>query len=241
MCVIFFALNMRPDLPLVLLANRDEFYARPTQAAGYWDDFPHIYGGRDLQLGGTWLAVTASGRFAAVTNYRDPSAPKGTRSRGDLVKDFLIGEMSAESYIDDVDSCAGEFSGFNLLVGEFSQDRQTMRYFSNRGPGPRELSPGIYGLSNHLLDTPWPKVAIGKARFSELVASDLLDRERFFKLLTDPTMAADDELPSTGIPYAAEKALSAIFIKTPDYGTRCSTLLTFDDQLKWDLEERVYI
>lgn len=240
MCVIYFAFDQHPDHPLILLANRDEFYERPTAAASYWDDFPNIYGGRDLKGSGTWLGVTRNGRLGAVTNYRDPTAPLGTRSRGNLVADFLKSEMSAKEYIAGVEGHGTEYSGFNLLVGEIGQRRELF-YYSNRGEGIRELVSGIYGLSNHLLDTPWPKVARGKSRFAELLGSNETSSDSFFDILLDESLAADEDLPSTGIPYEAEKAVSAIFIKTPGYGTRCSTVLRFDKNLRWSFDERVFV
>jgi uncharacterized protein with NRDE domain len=240
MCVIYFALNKHSDHPLILLANRDEFYARPSRAAGYWDDFPHIYGGRDLHGGGTWLGVTDTGRFAAVTNYRDPSAPHGPHSRGELVAEFLKRDQTARQYLENIHSRAKDYAGFNLLVGELTQDRAKVHYFSNRGDDPRQLPPGIYGLSNHLLDTPWPKVVKGKSRFEELLRLGEPSNESFFDVLSDASLAADEDLPSTGIPYEAEKAISAIFIKTPDYGTRTSTVLRFCRTEKWRFEEQVF-
>lgn len=241
MCVIFLALNSIPELPLVMLANRDEFYTRPSAPAAYWDDFPQIYGGRDLQGGGTWLGVTDSGRFAAVTNYRDPSAPHGVRSRGELVADFLKFDYPAEQYLDDLHSRSNTYSGFNLIVGEVTNNRAEVHYLSNRGELPRHLSPGIYGLSNQLLDTPWPKVVKGKTRFKDLLRSGKTSTDDLFDILADGSLADDEDLPSTGIPYEAEKAISAIFIKTPGYGTRCSTILRFHGESKWDFEERVFV
>lgn len=240
MCIIYFALDRHPEFPLVLAANRDEFYERPTQSAHWWSDHPDILAGRDLVAGGTWLGITERGRVAAVTNYREPGAPKGTRSRGDLVADFLKGSEPAESYLSRIEEWAEEYSGFNLLVGEFSPERRAMFYFSNRDNAVRELGPGVYALSNHLLDTPWPKVKRGKARFAELVSSRV-DREAIFDLLADEAVADDHELPSTGLEYKIEKALSAIFIKTPIYGTRCSTVVTFDERMNGELEERVFM
>lgn len=240
MCVIYLAFDCHPDHPLILLANRDEFYERPSRAAGYWDDFPHIYGGRDLVAGGTWLGVTKSGRFAAVTNYRDPSASFGTRSRGDLAADFLKSEQTVGKYLADVEGRGHEYSGFNLIVGELG-GRRELFYYSNHGEGVQQLTTGIYGLSNHLLDTPWPKVAKGKSRFAELLQAGEITNESFFDILSDESLATDDELPSTGISREAEKALSAIFIKTPGYGTRCSTVLRFDRNLEWYFEERVFV
>jgi uncharacterized protein with NRDE domain len=206
----------------------------------FWDDEPEIYAGRDLVGGGTWLGVTRGGRFAAVTNYRDPAAPTGTRSRGSLVADFLKGSDVPEQYLSEVVAVAHEYSGFNLLVGEIGR-KSSLHYFSNRGGEPRELTPGIYGLSNHLLDTPWPKVVNGKAAFTAAIESDSFASDDLFSVLADETLAPDDRLPSTGVPFEAEKAISAIFIKTPGYGTRCSTILTFDRHLNWEFDERVFV
>ena len=241
MCVIFFAFNTRADYPLVLAANRDEFYNRPSAAAAYWEDRPDIYAGRDLVGGGTWLGVTRSGRFAAVTNYRDTNGATGTVSRGDLTADFLKGNAPAEGYLDGLEKRAGDFSGFNLILGEINGARREVFHYSNRGGGVVKLEPGIYGLSNHLLNTPWPKVRTGLERFSGLLAAGEIDRERIFSLLSDQALAADDDLPDTGVGLEIERALSAIFIKTPVYGTRCSTLLMFDKDLQFDLEERIFV
>lgn len=241
MCVIYFAFDHHIDLPLILIANRDEFYERPSRPASYWEDFPHIYAGRDLVQGGTWLGVTNGGRLAAVTNYRDPSAPPGRRSRGDLVADFLKGREKPEDYLEAVKCTADEYSGFNLLVGEIDKDKRELYYYSNRGTGIKRLSAGVYGLSNHLLDTSWPKVADGKKRFADLIQGESIDDTSLFGLLSDESLAADEDLPSTGIPYEREKALSAIFIRTPEYGTRCSTVMRFDNKMRWSFEERVFV
>lgn len=241
MCVIYLAFDRHPDHPLILLANRDEYYDRPSQPARYWDDFPHIYGGRDLVGGGTWLGVTEGGRFAAVTNYRDPLAPVGTLSRGNLVAEFLKCDFTAESYLERVKIVSSEYSGFNLLVGEISNDTRELFYYSNREKDVQKLSPSIYGLSNHLLDTPWPKVTKGKTRFADILRSGKLLLEEYFTTLSDESLADDKDLPSTVVPYETEKAISAIFIKTPGYGTRCSTVLTFDNNFDWEFEERVFV
>ena len=241
MCVIYFAFDTHPEHPLILLANRDEFYDRPSQPAHYWADEPDIYAGRDLVGGGTWLGVTRSGRFAAVTNFRDPTAPTGHRSRGELVSNFLKSNRTAVEYLQSLQRDSADYSGFNLLVGQISSDVREICYFSNRGGDIKSLTPGIYGLSNHLLDNPWPKVARGKFRFEQLLESEKVTPESFFDLLTDQELANDADLPSTGVPFEIEKAISAIFIKTPGYGTRCSTVLTFDSSFEWDLEERVFV
>lgn len=239
MCVIYLAYETHPDHPLILLANRDEFYDRPTAAAAYWKDHPEIYAGRDLVAGGTWLGITRGGRIAAVTNYRDPSAPKGSRSRGDLVAEFLKSVESPAKYLSGVQQRALQYSAFNLIAGDFGAGGGLF-YFSNRGIGIRRLEPGIYGLSNHLLDTPWPKVVRGKDRFQKLLTAPV-DVETMFDLLGDESLADDADLPDTGIGYEKEKALSAIFIKTPIYGTRCSNVFTFDRLLAGRLEERVVV
>lgn len=241
MCIIFIAFEVRKDYPLILAANRDEFYDRPTATAGWWEDAPGIFAGQDLVGGGTWLGVTKSGRFAAVTNYRDPAGNIGIFSRGDLVANFLKGERPAREYIEHVKTCAEEFSGFNLLVGEMNERCQELFYFSNREGQIIKLGAGIYGLSNQLLDSPWPKVAVGKKGFERLIRKSEFDKEEFFSLLAQPGLAPDETLPDTGVGLDIERVLSAIFIKTPGYGTRCSTVLTFDHELKFELDERVFV
>ncbi len=242
MCVILFAFNAHPDRPLILAANRDEFYERPALAADYWPEEPNIFAGRDLIGGGTWLGVTRAGRFAAVSNYRDPSAPTGTRSRGKLVLDFLRSDERAEDYLDAVAARSDDYSGFNLLVGELSDRSRIIYYYSNRNGTPRKLDSGVYGLSNHLLDTPWPKVAKGKSRLERAMnVGPGVDKESLFELLADDKIADDSQLPTTGVPIEVERALSATFIRTPGYGTRCSTVLLFDSDLGWEMEERVFV
>ena len=239
MCVIFFAYRVHPRYPLVLLANRDEFYERPTAPAAAWDDAPEVFAGRDLVHGGTWLGVTKAGRFAAVTNYRDPQAPRGRLSRGALVGDFLRASTPPEDYLAAVRSRADDYSGFNLLVGEIAAAGSRLAYYSNRQDEIITLAPGIYGLSNHLLDTPWPKVEKGKRALRSLLAADAPDKERLFAILADRTLARDEDLPETGIGYEREKLLSSIFIETPVYGTRSSSLVTVDENLQIKLEEIV--
>lgn len=241
MCTILLGYRVFAGSPLVVLANRDEIYTRPTQAAGYWQDHPYIYAGRDLISGGTWLGVTTSGRFAAVTNYRDPAAKVGQHSRGELVAGFLKSDLSPGQYLHQLSKTADGYSPFNLIIGEITATSRTLKYFSNQSGDPIELSPGIYGLSNHLLDTPWPKVRIGKARVQEMCENEAFSRERSFEILTNDTVAEDRDLPQTGIPLVKERVLSATFIRSPGYGTRCSTVLTFDGQGRWEFEERVFV
>lgn len=241
MCVIFISYRQHPKHPLVLFANRDEFYDRPTAAAAWWKDKPHIYGGRDLVAGGTWLGVTNNGRLAAVTNFRDPDAPNGSLSRGGLVSDYLSTDASTEIYLRRVSASARRYAGFNLIAGRIRGRDSELYYFSNRVEGIRRLEPGIYGLSNHLLNTAWPKVSNGLERFKEVVSKAEISGDECFSLLSDETFAADEELPDTGIGIERERLLSPIFIRTPTYGTRCSTVLLFDNGSRFTLDEKVFV
>lgn len=226
MCLIVFAWHVMPDIPLIAAANRDEFLDRPTVAAMAWDDQPQIYAGRDLQAGGTWMGITQPGRFAAITNIRAPSEKRSDApSRGKLVSDFLGSDLSPRSYIDSIGEAAGQYNGFNLLVG----DREELIWFSNRGSDDarngQALAPGIYGISNALLDTPWPKVVRTKAQFASLLCQRAPE-DAYFDMLFDTTRAASDcRLPKTGIDIEMERLLSAPYIEAPNYGTRASTLV----------------
>jgi uncharacterized protein with NRDE domain len=208
---------------LVLAANRDEFFARPTQPAGLWQPAPAVVGGRDLEKGGSWLAVSAAGRLAAVTNYRDGQQPKtGTRSRGLLVNDFVLSGVDARTYLKQIDEQSAHYDGFNLLVAADG----TLLHYAKPGARITEVERGIHGLSNHLLDTPWPKVERGKAALKvslEHSGDALIDR--LFAILADDEIAADDALPQTGVALEWERLLSSAFIATPDYGTRASTVV----------------
>lgn len=241
MCLIFLAYRVHPEFPLILIANRDEYYERPSAPAAWWDDFPDIYGGRDLIAGGTWLGVARSGRFAAVTNYREPAAASGKRSRGDVVADFLRGDMSCRAYVEFIRDIQQEFSGFNLIAGEIRPGRSEVVNLSNRSGDAKTLAPGIYGLSNHLLDTPWPKVVRGRQIFSDLVRGQTISNEQLFGLLSDRKIANDADLPETGLSLDRERSLSAIFVAENGYGTRCSTILKFDKQGTWSFEERITV
>ncbi|MBT9523435.1 MAG: NRDE family protein [Dechloromonas sp.] len=221
MCLIVVGWRVHPDFPLVVAANRDEFYARPTAPLGRWPDAPEVIGGLDLEAGGTWLGISQSGRFAAVTNVREPGMAKGAQSRGGLTRGFLTARSSAAEYATEIDG--NQYSGFNLLLG----DGDTLVYCSNRDGQPRPLAPGIYGLSNHLLDSPWPKLLAARQRFAEAL-SRLPDESAFFELLADQAIVADENLPSTGVPIEWERLLSAIFVKSESYGTRASTLVWQD-------------
>ncbi len=241
MCVIYIAFHVRRDYPLILLANRDEYYSRATESSHRWPDHPEILAGRDIVSRGTWLGVTEGGRFAAITNYRDPNEPKRSTSRGSLVADFLRSKVSAEDFLAITRDKGHEFAGFNLIVGEMNARRSELYYYSNRQGTVEKLTKGIYGLSNRLLDTPWPKVEKGKIALSNNLDHATISNESLFEIVRDETLADDEDLPDTGIGKSREKLLSAIFIKSPDYGTRCSTILRFDEAFNFDFDERVFV
>ena len=226
MCLILLAWQAHPGYQLVVAANRDEFFARPTAPAAYWRDAPHVLAGRDLQGGGTWLGVTRTGRFAALTNYRDPVRIKADApSRGELVARFLRGNETPAKFRRQLDAVMADYNGFNLLYGNLAE----LQYQSNCGEGARQLAPGIYGLSNHLLDTPWPKVAQGKSALARSL--DMLpDDAPLLALLRDDRVAPDEDLPRTGVSLEWERLLSAAFVRSPGYGTRSSSLLRVDTQ-----------
>jgi uncharacterized protein with NRDE domain len=238
MCLILFAHRAVPGHALVLAANRDEFFARPTESANYWTDAPHVLAGRDLEKGGTWMGVTRDGRWAAVTNFRDATCPEtGTRSRGELVARYLMEGSPAAAYAAAVASAGAEYHGFNFLVG----DGEGVHYISNRGARPQVLQPGIYGLSNHLLDTPWPKVERGKREMESLLGGYPEDpTERLLAVLADRRPAAAEDLPETGVSRDREKLLSASFIRAPGYGTRASSVLLIAYSGEASLRERSF-
>jgi uncharacterized protein with NRDE domain len=235
MCLLAFAWRVHPQYPLVLAGNRDEFHDRPAEAARWWDEPEGILAGRDLQAGGSWLGVNRGGRFAVVTNYREPGvATSGRRSRGELVVAFLASSEPVVDWLDALNRRQDEYGGFNLIIG----DGEQLHYLSNRGEDRRFLDPGIYGLSNHRLDTPWPKVATARAGLQRLVERDRVRCEELFQLLADRTPAAESELPDTGVPLQWERLLSSVFIVDPRYGTRVSTVVLIGTDGQCRLEER---
>lgn len=234
MCLIVFALESHSKYRLVLAANRDEYFERPTLPAGYWPENPATLAGRDLQFGGTWLGVTTAGRLAVITNYRDPKwQVPNPLSRGMLVAEYLNGEMPPADFLKYLKNRGHLYGGFNLLFG----DRSGMFYYSNRSDTKNVVSPGIHGLSNHLLDTPWPKVTSAKAKFASLLGQDT-EPEDYFALLADATPYPDDTLPDTGVGVERERLLSSIFVKSSTYGTRFSTLIFLDRENRLRFIER---
>lgn len=253
MCLIAFALAADPRYPLILVGNRDEFHDRPAQTLQWWNDAPDIAGGRDLQAGGTWLGVHRRGRIAAITNVREPAAPPPTGeepSRGALPRAFLDGialpidharTLAANPIVGGARAPIDAYRGFNLLMFATTPHGSVDgAWLSNRHPEPVALQPGIHGLSNHLLDTPWPKVVNLKRALADGLASR--DRaemtEQLFAALADTRPARDDHLPATGLPRSRERALSAAFVDDPGYGTRASTVLLIDAQGELTVEER---
>jgi uncharacterized protein with NRDE domain len=236
MCLLVLAWKSHPRYRLVLAGNRDEFHDRSATPLNWWQDDPRILGGRDLKASGTWLGVARSGRFGVVTNYRDLQAPvEGAPSRGNLIPRFLTGATSPKEFLDDLRGAALRYSGFNLLVG----GTRALYYFSNRGSqAPTALAPGIYGLSNHLLDTPWPKLARTRERFSKLLAEPDLAADDLFAMLSDREQTPADNLPSTGLPADWERVVSSPFIVNERYGTRCSSLLLVERNGRTVLHER---
>ena len=224
MCLILFAYDMHPHYRLVLAANRDEFYDRPAAPLHFWEDYPEILAGRDLKLLGTWLGVTRDGRLAAITNFRDPGGIKQVApSRGDLVADYLKGGRGPDDYLQEIGAGADAYNGFNLLVG----NRDGLYYASNRGDWFRSLQPGIYGLSNHLLDTPWPKVRSGVTHLKTLMAApEAALLSGLEELLQNQGRPPDDQLPDTGVGLEWERRLASIFISSRAYGTRCTSIVT---------------
>lgn len=230
MCLIAIAYKARAEFPLIVAANRDEFLSRAAQPAHFWEDAPDILAGRDMQAGGTWMGITRPGRFAAITNYRDMrNVPPPGPSRGILVREAL------EHGIDT--GRTASYAGFNLLHGPIG----ALRYHNNIQGTDHALEPGIHGLSNHFLDTPWPKVEHAKQELRRVLD---LPKDRLvpalFQLLADDRTAADTKLPDTGLPLPMERAVSSIFIRTPDYGTRCSTVLLVDADGNVFFEERSF-
>jgi uncharacterized protein with NRDE domain len=237
MCLILFAYQTHPAYQLVMVGNRDEFYERPTAPMTFWQDAPHVLAGRDLQAGGTWLGITRTGRYAAITNYRDPNSVRSDApSRGDLVSRYLTSQDEPQNYLEQLVPYGDNYNGFNLLIG----DTHTLFYYSNyESAGPQQLTPGYYGLSNHLLDTPWPKVERGQRKLKKLLNADRLPQtEDFLAILKDQTQAADEELPNTGVSLEWERLLSPLFIKSPKYGTRSSTVLQVDANYQVEVTEK---
>ncbi len=223
LCVILFAYRADPRYALAVAANRDEYHDRAASPLAFWRDEPQLLAGRDLLGGGTWVGVTRTGRLAAITNYREPSVtPRvDAPSRGQLTRNFLSSTEGASVYLNAIAAGADDYAGFSLIVF----DGVSLAFFSNRGGPPKELAPGVYGLSNHLLDTPWPKVSRGRERLSASLANGGDPVPELFQILADRSFGEDDELPRTGLSPELERALSPLFVTGEQYGTRSSTVV----------------
>ncbi len=234
MCLVLLALNQSQRFPFVFCGNRDEFFARPSRDAHFWECDSGILAGQDLVGGGTWLGVTRSGRFATVTNFRQPGPERDDLiTRGDLTKSFLLSDVGPESYLSQIHNTANNYSGFNLLVGNLRTLEKSLWYYSNRENRSKRLVSGLFGLSNHLLDSDWPKVSSGKADLKQVVGNldnTPVDRvhDRIRSVMMDGNVAPDNELPDTGIGLEKERLLSSRFIYSANYGTRATTVITID-------------
>ncbi len=226
MCLVVFGLNTHEKYRLVFVANRDEFFKRPTQPAHEWVD-SGIIAGKDLEADGTWMGVNKKGKLAAITNYRDlKNLKKGAPSRGMLTRDFLESDLSIIEYLEKIKIKAAEYNGFNLLLA----DKHRVIHYSNVSKVITEIEDGIHGLSNALLDTPWPKVKKVKSRLKDAMRNNSLNESSLINMISDKELAADEELPDTGVPFELEKQLSSMYIRIPGYGTRCTTVVKISKQ-----------
>jgi uncharacterized protein with NRDE domain len=257
MCLILTSWQSHPEYPLVVLANRDEFYERATDPMHWWHDHPHILAGRDRAdvkgQSGTWMGISKVGRFAALTNVRAPSEKNpDAQTRGEIAAKFLKSSDSPEVFIDTHAHTFNRYNGFNLLTTDLSNKNPTLIWLSNRVMmgknmrprkvmNPQRLNPGIYGLSNSLLDTPWPKVQHRVGAFAQLLAMDtgqFKRHEHYLRAMEDMTQAPDDYLPQTGVSYEWEKVLSSAFIRTPNYGTRSTSLIRIRKDGRYEVIEK---
>jgi len=259
MCLILTSWQSHPQYPLVVLANRDEFYERPTDPMHWWDEHPHILAGRDRAdvngSSGTWMGFTKTGKFAALTNVRAPSekSPE-SRTRGEIAAEFLKGRQTPEEFMNDFEKKFHRYNGFNFLSADLSSEKPELHWLSNRVlmgdklrprkvMNPQRLNPGIYGLSNAMLDTPWPKVQHRVGAFAQMLAMDTGDfkkSEQYIRIMQDLTQAPDDYLPQTGVSYEWEKVLSSTFIKTEYYGTRSITLIRVKHDGQYEVIEKCF-
>jgi len=237
MCLIIFKYKTHPDYKLILAGNRDEFYERQAIEAHWWKNHQEVLGGIDVVSGGTWLGITKSGRFITITNYRSPKdmTQHGKCSRGEMARCFLTQDITVYGFGESVRKNQDKYNGFNLIYGHVDK----LSYFSNRGGEPALLRDGLHGLSNHLLDTDWPKVGLGKRLFTD-ITDQPFQPEDLIEMMYDESRPNDDRLPETGVSLEKERMLSSMFIKSPDYGTRCSTALLVTHDNKVTFLERTY-
>jgi len=238
MCLIHFHYKEHPIYQLIVIANRDEIYDRPTAPAHFWEDEPEILAGRDLLQMGTWLGISKNGRFAAITNFRDPTLPERPRSRGEIVRNFLAGQVPPKDFIENLAKEKDCYGGFNVILW----DGEHLLHYNNIFDEKYEISQGTHSVSNHTLNTPWPKVVKGKGRLEEYIKTHphLVHIDDLFEIMMDREIAPDEELPDTGVGLEMERNLSATFIQLPHYGTRCSTVLLIDKEWNVTFVERTF-
>lgn len=238
MCLILLNIDSTPDHSLTLIANRDEFHSRPARPLNFWKTSPHILAGKDLEAGGTWMGVNKKGRFAALTNFRDMASLKSVSpSRGEIIPDLLSSESPIPDFLKELDKTGADYNGFNLLTGE----KGYIYWYSNQSREVICLPPGIHGLSNHLMNTPWPKVEKGKEKLKDCIDRNTTQTQALFEVLTDQHRPHDRLLPETGIGIEWERILSPVFIQSPNYGTRCSTILKIHSDGKIEMIERTFM
>ena len=236
LCIIAVSFKTHAEFPLIIAANRDEFYVRKTEAAHIWQDAPHILAGRDAEQGGTWLGVSKTGRFVAITNFRNPSLrERSTYSRGQIATDFLNSDGSANDFAQDLQQKRDLYGPFNVLLF----DGEQLLHYNNITDIITKLQPGIHGLSNATVNTPWPKVELLKSKLTHVLSNPSFSDDDLFAVLTNRTKAPDEALPSTGVPLELERNLSPIFIHFAGYGTRCSTVIRLTNT-EWQFTERTY-
>ena len=237
MCLILFSWKTHPNYKLILAANRDEFYKRPTQQANYWKDHPELLAGKDLQAGGTWIGMSKSGRIAALTNYRDPqNIDVHAASRGELTTNFLTSGDEPELYLRKIKNSNIHYNGFNLMVG----DGNSLFHYNNVNHDISEVAPGTYGLSNGFFQENWPKTKNGRNALEKVIQKEQFSNQDLLDILGNTKKAEDVDLPKTGIPVDWERALSPLFINADGYGTRCSTIIKVDYNNKKEFLEKTY-
>ena len=239
MCLINFHVKNHATYDLIVVANRDEFYNRPTAAASFWEDHPNILAGRDLLQCGTWLGITKEGRFAALTNFRDPKRAHGRISRGDIVRDYLSTNVTTQDFIHTLAKTREDYGGYNILIG----DVNGLVHYNNIFDEVNVVPVGTHSLSNSTLNTPWPKVVKGRNRLQQYVQTNVhnVQLEPLFSIVADEETASDEDLPKTGVSLEWERVLSPMFIKSPHYGTRASTILLIDKERNVTFVERTFL
>lgn len=238
MCILFIAVNQHPEYPLIIAANRDEFHQRPTLASHFWPEHTQLLAGKDKTAGGTWMGINTNGRISALTNIRAPGKERESAvSRGELAINYLTQEVTQSDYLKILEASHLDYNGYNLLFGELTK----LKVYNSFENSAYDLEDGVYGLSNASLNSPWPKLDAGRSALADYcMNASSLRHEHLFELLKNTKPADDKLLPQTGISIEWERKLSSIFIKSPEYGTRSSTVLLVDRNNHVCWEERTF-